>query len=77
MTSRRIFTAVSNRVMSNANGLVAVSALVTATTVAGLQLWQLRFSLVDLAPLGCIYLMTRSAHLRRVTRRAYTTRNTR
>jgi hypothetical protein len=67
MTSRRIFTAVSNRVMSNANGLVAISALVTATTVACLQLWQLQFSLVDLAPFGCIYLMTRSARLARHT----------
>jgi hypothetical protein len=65
MTSRRIFTALANRVMSNANGLIAVTALGSATIFAVVQLWQLRFSLVDLVPLGCMYLMTRSTHWHR------------
>ncbi len=66
MTSRRIFAALANRVTSNASGLIAVTALASATIFAVVQLWQLRFSLVDLVPLGCIYLMTRSTHWHRV-----------
>ena len=75
MTSRRTFTALSNPVMSNANGLLAVTVLGSATIFAVVQLWQLRFSLVDLVPLGCIYLMTRSAHWHRVKAPDMTARN--
>ena len=52
MTRHRIFAGLSNRLMSNANGLLAVTALGSATIFAFVQLWQLRFSLVDLAPLA-------------------------
>ncbi len=69
MTLHKIFTAPPNHLMSNANGLLAVTALGSATIFALVQLWQLRFSLVDLAPLGCIYLMTRSAHWSRLKAR--------
>jgi len=66
MILHRIFTALSSRLMTSANGLLAIIAVGSATVFALVQMWQLRFSLVDLAPLGCIYLMTRSAHWSRM-----------